>query len=183
MSRRILAGLLFLLFLAAPALAGEKTRWIHVRVDDADSDGETVRINVPVNLVDGVVTLLEEHAKKEGRHSRFTLNDEDIDRAEVHRVLGQLRDLPEAAEVAVEKNDEVAYFSRVGDRLKIRAKNDDDSFVHIELPIKMAEAFTASDDVDLSAALQTLDDGEITVEDDQDHSKVRIWIDHQSDSN
>jgi hypothetical protein len=184
MSRRILSALFFLLFLAAPALAGDKTRWVHVRVVDGDSEGETVKINVPVNLVDGVLTLLEARAEKDGHGSHFQINDEEIDREEVRRVLSQLRDLPEGTEIGIEKDDDEAYFSRSGDRLKIRAKEDEDeSFVRIELPLKMAEAFAASDDVDLSEAFQTLDEGEILVFDDEDRTTVRIWIDHQSESN
>ena len=183
MFRRILPALLLLLFLAAPALAAGKTRWVHVRVVDGDADGETVKINVPVNLVDGVLTLLEEKSEKDGHHSHFKINDEEIDREEVRRVLGQLRDLPEGTEIGIEKNDDEAYFSRHGDRLKIRAKEDeDDGFVRIELPFKMAETFAASDDVELVEAFQTLDEGEILVVDDEEHSTVRIWIDHQSDS-
>jgi hypothetical protein len=47
----------------------------------------------------------------------------------------------------------------------------------------MVEALAASEDADLAQALRALDeDGEILVEDSEDQSTVRIWIDDKSGS-
>jgi hypothetical protein len=182
MSRRFLSGLLLLLLLAPPAFAGEKTRWLHVRVEDGSEDGETVRINVPASLINGVLPMITEHQK--GNPARFRINDEEIDRAELLKVLEQLRQAPEGVEVIVEKDGGKAWFTRKGDKLQIRVIEDEGqkSETRILLPFKLAEALTASEKVDLAKAIESLgpEDGEILIVDGDDKTSVRVWMDHKS---
>lgn len=199
MSRRILTSLMFLLLLASPALAAEKIRWLHVRVVDGGPDGETVHVNVPLALIDGILPLLEEKQKEHG--GTFRLNDEDVDRAELQRILSQLRDMPEEAEVVLEKDGEKAWFSRKGDRLLIRTEDDGadesetaagsaganqperKSETRIVMPMKLAEALLASEEMNLKQAIQSFEeDGEILVVDGSDNTTVRVWIDNTSKS-
>ena len=187
MTRRILSSLLLLLFLALPALAAEKIRWIHVRVQEGGVDGESVHVNVPLSLVDGVLTLLEEKQ----RDATFRFDDSEIDRVELQRILTQLREAPEEAEILLEKGGDRVWFSRSGDRLLIRV--DEERSHHAErsrgaetrilIPMKLADALVASPEMDLKSVIRSFEgDGEILVVDGEDDTTVRVWIDEKSRS-
>lgn len=201
--RRLLLGLLLLL-LVSPAAAVERTRWLHVRVQDGGPDGATVRVNVPLSLVDGLIPILEETQRERGATFRF--DDSEIDRAELQRILAQLREAPREAEVLLEKDGDRVWFSRQGDRLQIRVEEQDRretgtaaqvpdrlhaeraprekrpaaSETRILVPMKLAEALVSSPEMDLKSVIRSFeDDGEILIVDGEDDTQVRVWIDER----
>ena len=62
-----LCWLFVLTFAAAVATARAEDRWLHVKVDDTDREGEKVRVNVPLSLAEKVLPCIHAHDLRAGR--------------------------------------------------------------------------------------------------------------------
>jgi hypothetical protein len=170
---------------SAPSMTSAKQdRWLHVRVISSDAKGETVRVNVPLDLAEKVLPTIN--------HDRLHGGKVKIDCAHVNDV--DLRAMVEAIRAA--KDGE--YVTVQGTENDVRvAKQDNHLIVHvldkgksrksqieIKVPMKVIDAlFSAGkDELDLVAALHVLSaQGDIElVSVKGDDNTVRVWLDSKN---
>lgn len=164
--------------------SAKQDRWLHVRVISSDAKGETVRVNVPLDLAEKVLPAIN--------HDRLHGGKVKIDCAHVNDV--DLRAMVEAIRTA--KDGE--YVTVQGTENDVRvAKQDNHLIVHvldkgkskksqveIKVPMKVIDAlFSAGkDELDLVAALHALSgtgDTEL-VSVKGDDNTVRVWLDSKN---
>lgn len=170
---------------SAPSTTSAKQdRWLHVRVISSDAKGETVRVNVPLDLAEKVLPAIN--------HDRLHGGKVKIDCAHMNDV--DLRAMVEAIRTA--KDGE--YVTVQGTENDVRvAKQDNHLIVHvldkgkskksqveIKVPMKVIDAlFSAGkDELDLVAALHALSaQGDVElVSVKGDDNTVRVWLDSKN---
>lgn len=172
-------------------------QWIHIRVDEHGPDGEVVRINLPLVLVEKLLPLVEKEGFRNGklrtgRDSHFSINDRELTAAEMREIWQVVRTAPEGEFVSVTGRKEEVRVARQGAHLVIKAKEHDkaegrNEDVEIRIPTAVMDALFSSgqsDELDLVAAVRALarSGGMELVAVDDDDSRVRIWVDTRHDS-
>jgi len=158
------------------ALASE--RWIHVRVEEWDHDGERVSVNVPLQMIEAMLPMIETDMLRDGK---VQLHHHDLDGIDLRQMLAALQDAPDAEFVTVQTNDEEVRVAKESGYLKVLL--DDrrgEERVRVKVPLAVVDALLGSDpeQLDLAAGLRRLAefDGDlVTVESDE--GNVRVWID------
>src|SRR5262245_11679722 len=98
MAKKTLAALLVALFPVAAQAADH--RWLHAT---GDGDEQTVRIHLPMTVVSAALPLLEEHGFSGGH---LTIDDHDIDRAELTKIVTALKAAQDGEYVTVEDHED-----------------------------------------------------------------------------
>jgi len=177
----MLGLLLCLTFCLAPPVQAEP--WLHVRVVEHGHDGETVRVNLPVSLVESLIPVLEEHGNVHRTYLEF--EDHDLDIAELRQILTALRDAKDGQYITVESDDEHVRVEKTGEMLLVQVQdNDDDQQIHIRLRMEVLDALLSGGDKELNirAALNALQSGEELVTVEGEDESVRIWVDESNES-
>jgi hypothetical protein len=177
MKRIALAGVVLLLLATATSFAAMEGRWLHVRVQEHDDDGEYVAVNVPLELVGALIPTIE---TEEFRNGKIVIDDE-IEEIDLRAALEALRDAPDGEYVTVRSRDENVRVAKERGFFVVDAEDDENEKVRIRMPLEVVNAMLGAgrNEIDLMAALDVLADSGtgdlITVE--SDDSSVRIWID------
>jgi hypothetical protein len=178
---------LFLLALL-PALAwAGGDRWLHVRVQEGGEHGEKVSVNLPLQLVEAVLPLIEEEELCGGK---VKIDNEELSGAQIREILKALRDAEEGEYIRVEDVDEDVRVAKEGDFMIIRVfeergKDEDPNMVRVRIHLSVIEALLSGEDedeLDVLAAVHALgeqEEGELVVVNDEE-STVEIWVDGKS---
>jgi len=192
--------------LPPPALAqtaSKSDQWIHVRVESKDDKGETVRVNVPVELAVKVLPAINHQNLQAGKVHIDNAHLNDVD---LRAMLDAVRTAKDGEYVTVQSNEDNVRIAKSAGYLYIHvteknsaAKHGKDadgkeapakssaakeSRVEIKVPMKVVDAlFSAGkDELDVVAALHALssngDTELVSVNDDE--NTVRIWIDSKN---
>jgi hypothetical protein len=179
-----------------PSFAQNATKtdqWIHVRVESKDDSGETVRVNVPIEMAAKVLPAIHHDQLQGGKvHiSKGDLNDVDI-----RALLDAVRTAKDGEYVTVQGNDENVRVSKNAGYLYIHVQEkkhgekpakgvaSKENKVEVKVPMKVVDAlFSAGkDELDVVAALHALsssgDTELVSVKDDE--NTVRVWIDSKN---
>jgi hypothetical protein len=175
-------------------------QWIHVRVESKEDHGETVRVNVPVEMAAKVLPAINKDNLHDGkvRIDSSRMNDVDL-----RTILDAVRTARDGEYVTVQGNDnDVRVAKSAGylyihvtdksegnkaaekDGKAVKAVARHESKVEIKVPMKVVDAlFSAGkDELDLVAALKALsghgDTELVTVKDAE--NTVRIWVDSKN---
>ncbi len=189
MKQKLGLGIVALALLGSLATgAWAKDSWLHIRVEEQGRHGETVRVNLPLQMVEALLPMIDTSA--EGGDVRlangriyFDCNElRDIDFREVLEVL---KDAQDAEYVRVEGYDESVRVAKEDGNLVIRVDDRHDQ-VRIQLKMDIVEALLKADEdeLDLLAMIKALrehGEGELVSVESEDE-KVRIWIDEDSGS-
>jgi hypothetical protein len=179
MPRRKLLPLLAAILLTSSAFAG--TRWLHVRVDDNGPDGDKVRVNIPLSVVEKMLPVLQNEDLKEGK---VRIGDEEMDNADLRRMWQAVRSMEDSDFVTVQGTRQNLRVAKQGNFFVVQGtqgkgkKNN----VNVRVPLRVVDALFSGDDpneLDILAAVKALGehtDGDLVVVEDDD-SSVRIWID------
>jgi hypothetical protein len=174
-------------------------QWIHVRVESKDAEGETVRVNVPVEMAEKVLPAINHNNLHGGkvRIDHAHLNDVDL-----RTLLDAVRSSKDGEYVTVQSNQDNVRIAKNDGYLYIHVKENEgkgkkhanangegakESKVEIKVPMKVVDAlFSAGkDELDVVAALHALsgsgDTELVSVKDDE--NTVRVWIDSKNISN
>jgi hypothetical protein len=166
-----------------------KDRWLHVRVISSDNKGETVRVNVPLELAEKVFPAIHQERIHDGKVK--------IDNAHVHDVdfralVEAIRTTKDGEFVTVQSNDCDVRVAKQDNHLIIHVVDKDihekgevrKSQVEIKVPMKVVDAlFSAGkDELDLVAALHALStQGDTELVSFKDHENtVRVWLDSKN---
>jgi hypothetical protein len=173
-------------------------RWLHVRVVSSDNKGETVRVNVPLELAEKVLPAINKDRLHNGKIS--------IDRSEVQGVdcralLDAIKTTKDGEFVTVQSHDSDVQVAKQNGYMLVHvtekrwneeknskeAKMTEKSRVEVKVPMKVVEAlFSAGkDELDVVAALRALsahsgDTELVSVKDGND--TVRVWLDSKNSS-
>lgn len=181
MKTRWTLALLTTLLLAAPSVALAEDYWLHVSVDD-QGDEEQVRINLPIELIESVMPLIEEEGFRGGHVAlgRHSLHG-DLD---LVALVKAVRDARDGEYITVRDDEEHVRVAKEKGFFVIHAVEPDET-VEVRMPISVIEALVSSGDrgeLDVAAAVRVLAEqggGDIvTVRGEDEH--VRIWVDRSS---
>jgi hypothetical protein len=193
-----------LLPLPTPAQSTSSSdQWIHVRVESKDDGGETVRVNVPVEMAVKVLPAIQNQHLRDGKIQICAHHLNDVD---LRTMLDAVRSSKDGEYVTVQsgqddvriaKNAGYLYIHVVeknraaesdqdaeGKKMHGKAASPKESKVEVKVPMKVVDALLSSgkDELDLVAALHALSSsGEtelVRVKDDE--NTVRVWIDSKN---
>ena len=177
--------------------SGKGDQWIHVRVVSKEDKGETVRVNVPIEMAEKVIPAINKDNLKNGRLHIDNAHMEDVD---FRALLDAVRTAKDAQYVTVQSNQsDVKVEKKAGylyvfvtdkDEAKKAAKGDPkaasarESKVEVKVPMKVVDALFSGgkDELDLVAALKALaanGDVELVSVKDSENT-VRVWIDSKN---
>ena len=156
-------------------------RWLHVRVISSNDKGETVRINVPLDLAEKVLPAIDHDRLHNGR---VRLGEIDCDRVDVRALLDAVRTSKEGEFVTIQKKDaDVSVAKKEGHLLvHVHDRNKPkECQVEVKVPMKVVEALLSGskDELDIVAGLHALarqGDVELVSVKDEDNT-VRVWVD------
>jgi len=177
---------------AASAAFGQsgsaKDRWLHVRVINSDNKGETVRVNIPLELAENVLPTINKNHLHNGK---VTIDQAHMNDVDVRALINAIRTAKDGEYVTVQGTDQDVRVAKEGGRLLVRVKDNkssksNKSEVDIKIPMHVIDAlFSAGkDELDIVAglhALASLGDTEL-VSVKSDDSTVRVWMDSKNSS-
>ena len=179
---RVFSFTLLLLLLITP-LALAEDLWLHVRVQDGSESGETVRINLPYNLLETVLPMIRDEHFQGGT---IRLDQTDLDKVDIKALIQAVTDSPDGEYVTVDGDDEKVQVVKRGEFLLVHVVDDDETKVEVKLPMSVAQALVDSEatkdgELNLLAAIRELGKfrGDLVTVHDGDNF-VRIWIDNDS---
>jgi hypothetical protein len=179
--------LVFTVLAALPAAADARggQAWLHLAVDEAPPGSATVRVNLPVALVEAVLALVPE---AEAREVRVAFDDTDVSLAELERAWRRLGNRSGRL-LTVDEPERTTILSRRGGSLVIdsrdRRHGDDRVVVRIAAPVVDALLAGPGDSLDFAAAVRAMaaaGAGEVTARSD-DGDRVRLWVDRSPEQN
>jgi hypothetical protein len=165
-----------------------KDRWLHVRVINSDNKGETVRVNIPLELAENVLPTINKNHLHNGK---VTIDQAHMNDVDVHALLNAIRTAKDGEYVTVQGTDQDVRVAKEGGRLLVHVKDNkgsksNKSDVDIKIPMHVIDAlFSAGkDELDVVAglhALALLGDTELVSVKSED-STVRVWMDSKNSS-
>ena len=179
-----------------PSLAQTSSKtdqWIHVRVESKEESGETVRVNVPIEMAAKVLPAIH-HDQLQG--GKVRIGKGDLNDVDIRAVLDAVRTAKDGEYVTVQGNDENVRVSKSAGYLYIHVQEKNhgeklakrgaanENKVEVKVPMKVVDAlFSAGkDELDVVAALHALsasgDTELVSVKDEQ--NTVRVWIDSKN---
>lgn len=182
---------------AASENSEKNEQWIHVRVESKDNGGETVRVNVPVEMAAKVLPAIHNGQLSNGRIHIDNAHMNDVD---MRALLDAVRTAKDGEYVTIQSNENNVRVAKSGGYLFVnvtdknrekkdgaKGENKSESKVEIKVPIKVVDALCSAgkDELDIVAALKALsshgDTELVTVKDNE--NIVRVWIDSRNISN
>lgn len=175
---------------AAPAKPAESTtspkadRWLHVRVINTDRRGETVRVNVPLELAEKVLPAVNHDRLHNGK---VRIDSAQMDDVDLKTILAAIRTAKDGEYVTVQGNENDVRVAKESNHLMIHVVDKSNSKkcqVEIKVPMKVIDALLSAgkDELDLVAALHALSaqgDTELVSVKDSENT-VKVWLDSKN---
>ncbi len=161
-----------------------KDRWLHVRVISSDAKGETVRVNLPLELAEKVLPAIHQERIHDGKVKIDNAHVNDVD---LRALVDAIRTTKDGEFVTVQSNDCDVRVAKQSNHLIVHVldkEHSKKSEVEIKVPMKVIDAlFSAGkDELDLVAALHALSaQGDTELVSVKDHENtVRVWLDSKN---
>ena len=159
-------------------------RWLHVRVISTNSKGESVRVNVPLELAEKVLPAIDHDRLHNGK---VRIGCMDCDGVDVRTLFEAVRTTKDGEYVTVQSNDaDISVTKKDGQLLvHVHDKNKPKhSQVEVKVPMKVVEALLSGskDELDIVAGLHALasqGDVELVSVKDDDNT-IRVWLDSKN---
>lgn len=170
---------------AAPSTSSEKgERWLHVRVICTDGKGDTVRVNVPLELAEKVLPTVNHDRLHNGK---VKIDNADINDVDLRAIMEAVRSAKDGEYVTVQGNDNDVRVAKEGNHLIVHVVDKEGSKksqVEVKVPMKVVEALLSAgkDELDLVAALHALStqgDVELVSVKDSENT-VKVWLDSKN---
>jgi hypothetical protein len=164
--------------------SASKDRWLHVRVISSDAKGETVKVNVPLELAEKVLPAINKDRLHAGR---VKIDNAHVDDVDLRALVEAIRTTKDGEFVTVQSNECDVRVAKLNNHLIIHVldkENSRKSDVEVKVPMKVIDAlFSAGkDELDLVAALHALSSqGDTELVSVKDHENtVRVWLDSKN---
>lgn len=159
-------------------------RWLHVRVISTNSKGETVRVNVPLELAEKVLPAIDHDRLHNGK---VRLGCMDCDGVDIRTIFEAVRTSKDGEFVTVQSRDEDVSVMKKEGQLLVHVhdkKRSKDAQVEVKVPMKVVEALLSGskDELDIAAGLHALagqGDVELVSVKDDDNT-IRVWLDSKN---
>jgi hypothetical protein len=159
-------------------------RWLHVRVISSDSKGESVKVNVPLELAEKVLPAIDHDRLHDGKVRVGNLECNGVD---VRALLDAVRTAKDGEFVTVQKRDADISVAKKDGQLLVHVHDRDRpkaQQVEVKVPMKVVEALLSGDknELDVVAALHALaaqGDMELVSVKDEENT-IRVWVDSKS---
>ena len=159
-------------------------RWLHVRVISTDGKGDSVRVNVPLELAEKVLPAVNHDRLHNGK---VRIDSADMNDVDLRALIDAIRTAKEGEYVTVEGDDNDVRVAREGNHLIIHVVDKGGSKkcqVEVKVPIRVIDALLSAgkDELDLVAALHALGaqgDTELVSVKDRENT-VRVWLDSRN---
>jgi hypothetical protein len=159
-------------------------RWLHVRVISSNGNGETVRVNVPLELAEKVLPAIDHDQLHNGK---VRLGNVECDGVDVRALLDAVRTAKDGEFVTVQKKDADISVAKKEGQLLVHVRDRSrpkESRVEVKVPMKVVEALLSAnkDELDIVAGLRALasqGDMELVSVKDEDNT-IRVWLDSKS---
>src|ERR1700686_2353014 len=96
-----------------------KDRWLHVRVINSDNKGETVRVNIPLELAENVLPTINKNHLHNGK---VTIDQAHMNDVDVRALLNAIRTATDGEYVTVQGPVQDGPVAKGGARLRVVAK-------------------------------------------------------------
>jgi hypothetical protein len=176
-----------------PASSSTSERWLHVRVTSTEEKGDTVRVNVPLEMAEKVLPAINKDRLHNGK---VKFDDHDMNGVDLKVLLDAVRTSKDGEYVTVQSNDSDVRVAKQSGYMYVhvkdkgsdhgdkKGKSSEKSQVEVKIPMKVVDAlFSAGkDELDILAALRALSthgDTEL-VSVKSDDNTVRIWLDSKN---
>jgi hypothetical protein len=175
-----------LAFWAASA-ADTAGKWLHVRVVGDGDKNESVRVNLPIAVLETMAESIQAEHFKEGQ---VHLGDTGLKAAQLRAAWESIRTSKDMEFVTIDSDDENVRVAKAGRHLVIKVNEGGArgrrGTVDVKLPIEVMDALLDAPEgqLNVKAAIQALVEfgtGDI-VQVHDGTSRVRIWIDDSSAS-
>ena len=183
MRRPLCAAVTALVIAVGAAGAATNDQWLHIRVEEKGDKRETVRINLPFTLLEGLAPLLHDAKIDSGK---VKIGKNELDRDSLRSLWEAVRSAADSEYVTVESEGETVRVAKAGEFLVVRAQEGGEKAekVDVKMPLSVVDALLSGPDDELNfvAALKALKergDGELVAVKDRS-STVRIWIDRKN---
>jgi hypothetical protein len=169
---------------AQSTTSAKQDRWLHVRVISSNAKGETVRVNVPLELAEKVLPTVNHDRLHNGKVKIDCAHVNDVD---LRALVDAIRTAKDGEYVTVQGNENDVRVAKQSNYLIVHVLDKGKSKktqVEIKVPMKVVDAlFSAGkDELDLVAALHALsgqgDTELVSVKDDE--NTVRVWLDSKN---
>jgi hypothetical protein len=168
----------------ASTTSAKQDRWLHVRVISTDGKGETVRVNVPLELAEKVLPAINKNRLHDGKIKIDCAHVNDVD---LRAMVDAIRTAKDGEYVTVQGSDNDVRVAKQSNYLIVHVLDkgkSKKSQVEIKIPMKVVDAlFSAGkDELDLVAALHALSaagDTELVSVKDEENT-VRVWLDSKN---
>jgi hypothetical protein len=161
-----------------------KDRWLHVRVISSDAKGETVRVNVPLELAEKVLPAINKDRLHAGK---VKIDDARVNDVDLRALVEAIRSSKDGEFVTVQSNDCDVRVAKQSNHLIVHVldkQNSKKSEVEVKVPMKVIDALLSAgkDELDLVAALHALSaQGDTELVSVKDHENtVRVWLDSKN---
>jgi hypothetical protein len=177
----------FVAGMAGLAAASEAAgRWIHVRVVGHGDNQESVKVNLPLTMLETMADSIESDRIKDGR---VNFGHSDLDAEQLRSLWKSVRDAQDMEFVTVESTDETVRVAKSGNYLLARIHDNDDRAgekVEVKVPLDVVDALLSAPkgELNVKAAIQALarhGGGDLVTVRDGD-SDMRVWIDSRAES-
>ena len=166
--------------------AAKGERWLHVRVISNDAKGETVRVNVPLELAEKVLPAVNHDRLHDGKVKIDSAKIEDVD---LRALMDAIRTAKDGEYVTVQGNENDVRVAKESNHLLIHVVDkgkggSKNSQVEIKVPMKVIDALLSAgkDELDLVAALHALGaqgDTELVSVKDRENT-LKVWLDSKN---
>ena len=168
----------------ASSTSAHGDRWLHVRVVSSNAKGETVRVNVPLDLAEKVIPAIDHDRLHNGK---VRIGCMDCDGVDVRTLFEAVRSAKDGEYVTVQSDDADIKVSKKDGQMYVHVhdkKHSKDSQVEVKVPMKVVEALLSGskDELDIAAGLHALasqgDVELVSVKDDE--NTIRVWLDSKN---
>lgn len=160
-----------------PSMAADM--WLHVYVDEGGRNGEQVRVNIPLTVVEGILPHINVEELQDGK--LHILEEMEAEGLNLHEMWKAISEAPDGEFVTVKSRDENVRVAKEGGLFLVHVDGDDEK-VRVRIPLDIIGAmFTGGEnELDVLAALQAManypNQDFVTVE--EGDTTVRIWVDN-----
>jgi hypothetical protein len=169
---------------AQTAPAQKQDRWLHVRVESSQAKGETVRVNVPLELAEKILPAINHDRLHNGK---VRIEAHESNGVDLRALFEAIRSTKDGEFVTVQSSDSDVRVAKQAGYLLVHVHEKGagkKENVEIRVPMKVAEALlsAAKDELDILAAVHALssqgDTELVSVKGDDE--TVRIWLDSKN---
>ncbi len=169
----------------APALAQSGGRWLHVRVVDGSVKAASVKVNLPVSVLETMAQSIEDDHFHDGK---IEIGHDGIDAARLQEMWKAIRASQDMEFVTVESDDATVKVAKSGKYLlaKVDGHDGDGGKVDVRIPLDVVDALLQAPkgQLNVKGAIQALaahDDGAL-VQVHDGANEVKVWIDSKAEA-